>query len=83
MQTRVFTTHVPIPLAEQVDALAEQMERPRGWIIKQALKQWVDMETLKQAYVKKGLADVKAGRVATHGEMKEWIKGLRKKKKHV
>ncbi len=31
--TRVITSHVPVPLADQVDALAERMERSRGWIV--------------------------------------------------
>jgi predicted transcriptional regulator len=83
MQTRVFTSHVPLPLAKQIDALAEQLERPRGWVIKQALQQWVDMETLKHEYIQQGLADVKAGRVTTHAEMGEWIRSMRKKKKRV
>ena len=36
--TRVLTAHVPVPLAEKVDQLADRLERSRGWIMKQA--QW-------------------------------------------
>lgn len=35
--TKVLTAHVPLPLAEKVDQMAARLERPRGWIIKQAL----------------------------------------------
>ena len=37
MDTKVITAHVPLPLAEKVDELAARLERPRGWIVKQAL----------------------------------------------
>ena len=35
--TKVLTAHVPLPLAEKVDQLANRLERSRGWVIKQAL----------------------------------------------
>ena len=44
METKVITAHVPLPLAEKVDELAARLERPRGWIVKQALSAWVDQE---------------------------------------
>ena len=39
--TKVLTAHVPVPLAEKVDQLANRLERSRGWIIKQALSDLV------------------------------------------
>ncbi len=42
MHTKVITTHVPLPLAERIDQLAAQLQRSRGWIMKQALEEWVD-----------------------------------------
>lgn len=38
MNTKVLTTHVPVPLAEKVDQIAVRLERSRGWIVKQANK---------------------------------------------
>lgn len=40
-ETRVLTAHVPVPLAEKVDQLADRLERSRGWIMKQALSSWI------------------------------------------
>ena len=37
MDTRVLSAHVPVELAAQVDAIAARMDRPKGWILKQAL----------------------------------------------
>ena len=33
-ETRVLTAHVPVPLAEKVDQLADRLERSRGWVMK-------------------------------------------------
>jgi predicted transcriptional regulator len=44
MNTKVLTAHVPIPLAEKIDQIAARIERSRGWIVKQALSDWVDQE---------------------------------------
>jgi uncharacterized membrane protein len=38
---KVVTAHVPLPLAEQVDALSARLQRSRGWIVKEALAAWV------------------------------------------
>ena len=44
MNTRVVTAHIPNELAEQIDQLAARLDRPKGWIVKQALTSWVALE---------------------------------------
>ena len=44
MDTKVLTAHVPLPLAQKIDKLAAQLDRPRAWIVKQALAAWVSEE---------------------------------------
>jgi predicted transcriptional regulator len=36
IRTKVLTARVPLALAAKVDALAACLERPGGWIVKQA-----------------------------------------------
>ena len=76
MATRVLTAHVPLELAEKVDELAARLERPRGWIVKQALAAWVDEEEARHRLTLEGLADVDGGRVIDHGEVLAWADGL-------
>ena len=76
METRVVTAHFPIELAEKVDQLAARLERPRGWIVKQALTAWVDLEAKRYQLTLEGLADVDAGRLVEHGEIEGWANGL-------
>jgi predicted transcriptional regulator len=80
MQTRVLTAHVPLALAKKVDKLSKQMERPRGWIVKQALAEWVAWEEEKDRMTLEGLADVDAGRTIPHEEVVAWAKSLGTKK---
>ena len=75
-ETRVITSHVPRPLADQVDALAARLERSRGWIVKQALAEFVALEDRRHQMTLEALADVDAGRGVDHGEVKAWIDSL-------
>lgn len=76
MTTRVLTAHVPQELAEKVDELSERLERPRGWIVKQALSAWVDQEEERRRLTLEALADVDAGRVIDHQAVQAWAASL-------
>lgn len=81
METKVLTTHVPLPLAKKVDALAERLERSRGWVVKQALAAWVYQEEERHRLTLEGLADVDAGKVIDHQAVQAWADGLSKDRK--
>jgi predicted transcriptional regulator len=74
--TRVITSHVPVPLADQVDALAARMERSRGWIVKQALTAWVEEEEERHRLTLEALAETDAGPGIPHERVKEWSDSL-------
>lgn len=76
MATRVLTAHVPLPLAERVDDLAERLDRSRGWIVKQALSAWVEREEEHHRLTLEGLADVDAGRTVDHDAVLAWADSL-------
>jgi predicted transcriptional regulator len=76
MQTKVVTAHIPIDLAEKVDALADRLERPRGWIVKQALRAWVEEEEERNRLMQEGLAAIDAGDVVDHSVVQAWIDSL-------
>jgi predicted transcriptional regulator len=75
---RVLTTHVPAELAKEVDALAERLDRPRGWVMKHALELLVDLEKKRHQLTLEALADVDAGRTVDHAEIEAWAKSLGK-----
>ena len=53
----------------QLDKMAEQIDRPRAWIIKEAVAQYLERETWYLAEVQKGIDDAEAGRTISHEEM--------------
>ena len=75
-ETRVFTAHVPIPLAEKIDQMADRLERSRGWIMKQALSSWIVLEEERDRLTQEALADVDARRVIEHQAVLAWADSL-------
>lgn len=75
-ETKVLTAHVPLPLAERVDRMAERLERSRGWIMKQALSAWLSQEEDRERLTREALADVDAGRVIDHQAVQAWADSL-------
>ena len=75
-ETKVFTAHVPLPLAEKIDQLAARLDRSRGWIVKQALTAWVDQEEEHSRLTRESLEDVDAGRVIDNQAVLAWAERL-------
>ena len=74
--SKVLTAHVPIALAEKVEAMASRLERSRGWVVKQALAAWVDQEEERHRMTLEALEDVNAGRVIDHQAVQAWADSL-------
>ena len=52
------------------------MERPRSVLIKEAVARYLDYLAWYGGEVRKGLDDIEAGRVKSHAEVKNRIRGL-------
>jgi len=76
MKTKVITTHVPLPLADKIDELARRIERPRAWIVKQALTAWVDQEEERRRLTLEAMTDVDKGNVIDHKSVQAWAESL-------
>jgi predicted transcriptional regulator len=76
MTTKVLTTHVPLPLADKVDLMAARLDRSRGWIVKQALTAWVDLEEERHRLTLEALAEVDAGAVIDQAQVQAWADSL-------
>jgi len=75
-ETRVMTAHIPTALAQKVDQMAARMDRSRGWVVKQALADWVDQEEERSRLTLEAMADVDAGRVIDHQAVQAWADSL-------
>lgn len=75
-ETKVLTTHVPLPLADKVDMLAARLERSRGWVVKQALSAWVEQEEERSRLTREAMTDVQVGNVIDHQAVQAWAESL-------
>jgi predicted transcriptional regulator len=73
---RVLTTRLPVHLAEKVDEISRRLDRSKGWILQQALLDWIDREEERTRLTLEGLADVDAGRVIDHSVVQAWTDSL-------
>ena len=76
--TRVVTAHLPTDLARKLDGLAERLDRPKGWIVKEAIASYVALEEKRHRLTLEALADVDAGRTLEHAEVGAWAAAFAK-----
>jgi predicted transcriptional regulator len=61
-------------LNDQVGAIAEALDRPKSWVIEQAIKDYVALEEWRQAAIAEGIAAADAGRVVAHEDVAAWVR---------
>jgi predicted transcriptional regulator len=77
MDTRVVTAHLPRELAEKLDGLADTLDRPRGWLVKEAVEAYVGLAEERRRETIAALEEVDAGQLVEHAEVAAWADGLR------
>jgi predicted transcriptional regulator len=74
--TKVVTAHLPEELAERLDGFAEDTERSRGWIMKEALQSYLDWEDEKDRLTVEALERAEQVGFIPHDEIVEWARSL-------
>jgi predicted transcriptional regulator len=57
-----------------LDSLASAQDRPRSYLINEAITNYIELQAYQDALVREGLEDVRAGRVVSHEEVVKRIK---------
>lgn len=65
-----------MPLAERVDDISRRLERSKGWILQQALLDWIEREDERTRLTMEGLGDIDEGRVIEHSLVQRWAESL-------
>lgn len=76
MKTQTVTAHIPKELVARVDAMAAFEDRPRGWVVKQALADWVYTAEERHRMLQEAFDDVEAGRLIAHENMIAWAESI-------
>jgi len=61
-------------LNDQVSAIAVALDRPKSWVIEQAVKDYVALEEWRLAAIDEGIRAADEGRVAGHEEVVAWVR---------
>jgi len=64
---------------EKLDSLATAQDRPRSYLINEAINNYIELHDYQDALVRKGIEEMGAGRVVPHDEI---VKRLRKRTRH-
>jgi predicted transcriptional regulator len=76
MATVTLSARVPEAMRDQVDELARQLGRDRGWIVAQAVKRYIEDEAQFIAAVAAGRAAAAAGRAISMEEMEAQLDAI-------
>jgi len=61
-------------LNDQVTAIARALDRPKSWVIEQAIKDFVAVQTWQMAAIDEGIRAADAGRVVAHDDVAAWLR---------
>lgn len=59
---------------DELDELAAAQDRPRSYLINEAIKNYVELHAYHDALVRKGLTEMRTGRVVSHEEVEKHLK---------
>ena len=54
---------------DELDQLAASQDRPRSYLINEAINNYIDLHAYQDALVRQGLAEMRKGRVVSHEEV--------------
>jgi predicted transcriptional regulator len=61
-------------LNEQVAAIAVALDRPKSWVIEQAVKDYVAVQAWQLEAIDEGIRAADAGQVAAHEDVAAWVR---------
>lgn len=73
----VTTVRLPPETEQQLDDLAQKLDRSKGWLINQALKEYVERQRLEQVRWRETLESIDAvaqGHVVSAERVHDWMK---------
>jgi predicted transcriptional regulator len=61
-------------LNDKVTSIAAALDRPRSWVIEQAVRDFVAVQEWRLATIDAGLSAADAGRVVAHDDVVAWVR---------
>ena len=61
--------------ARRIEALAKATDRPKSWLLEQALDAYLESQAWQVARIERGLAEVRRSEAVAHHAVAEWLAG--------
>lgn len=68
-KSAVMSLRLKPELGSRIEQLACAVDRPKNWIVEQALEEYLDRESWQVAQIKQGLAEADAGDFASEAKV--------------
>jgi predicted transcriptional regulator len=69
-----LSVRLPGPLNDQLADIATALNRPKSWVIEQALRDYLATQHWQLAAIDEGIAAADAGRVVAHEDVAKWVR---------
>jgi predicted transcriptional regulator len=61
-------------LDDRLGVVANSLDRPRAWVVQQAIREFVELQSWHLAAIDEGLRQADAGRLVPHEKVVDWVK---------
>ena len=73
-KTAPVSVRLDAALNDQVATIAIALDRPKSWVIEQALRDFVAVQQWQLAAIEEGIRAADAGRVVAHDDVLAWVR---------
>ena len=64
---------VPATKARRIEKLADATDRPKSWLLEQALDAYLETHAWQVEHTQQGLDALRQGEVVAHDDVREWL----------
>ena len=72
-KTLAVSVRLAPELNDKLAAIAVTLDRPKSWVIEQAVRDYVETQHWQTAAIEVGVAAADAGRVIPHDDVEAWV----------
>jgi predicted transcriptional regulator len=72
-KTAPVSVRLEAALNDQLTSIAAALDRPKSWVIEQAVRDFVAIQQWQLAAVDEGISAADAGRVVAHEDVVAWV----------
>lgn len=76
---RLISFRAPAGKIKALDSLAGAKDRPRSYLINEAIANYIDLHDYQDGLIRSGLEELRHGRVMAHEDVKKRIEGKRRR----